>query len=101
MPFLGTQRVKEEIMKKLFVIIIVICASTIPLHSKEKASEIAKKMIDRNDGRTIYTKSMLVSCYYDNVKGKMKCKSDPRKKLLESIMMDTGKRVRTQSVLRF
>ncbi len=79
-------------MKKILITIFIIYVSIIPLHSKERASEIAKKMIDRNDGRTVYTKVVLVSCYYDNVRGKMKCKSDPRKKLLESILMDTGKK---------
>ena len=61
------------------------------LKDPERAKKIAKKMIDRDDGRTSYNKSVLLSCEFKMSGTKRKCISKPRKKIIETISKDIGK----------
>lgn len=56
---------------------------------KDKGTDIAQKMIDRDDGYSFYTKSLLLSCQFkESATGKRKCSSGKRKKLFEGVGMD-------------
>jgi hypothetical protein len=61
------------------------------LKERKKATAIAKKMLDRDDGRSQYSDILLMSCYYKEKGGSKKCSSSPRKKSFESITKDTGR----------
>jgi hypothetical protein len=55
------------------------------------AKDIVKKSIDREDGKSSYSKSMMLSCTYKMLAGKKKCQSRPRKKTTEGVSLDIGK----------
>jgi len=61
------------------------------LKNPKKAKQIAYKMINRNDGKSRYTKTVLLSCAFKKKGGKRKCSSKPRKKVMEGIAKDIGK----------
>lgn len=61
------------------------------LNEPIKAKKIATEMIDRNDGNSIYRKVELLTCKYKTVSGKYKAISRPVKKIIENIMIVTGK----------
>jgi len=56
-----------------------------------KARAFAKKMIDRDDGRSSYNKVLLISCNFSMKAKKRRCSSRPRKKSFESVSKDIGK----------
>ena len=86
---------KHRSICKLFLILLTyIWVSPIlaqdNLNQPDKAKQIAKEMIDREDGKTLYSKVMLITCAYKNVGGKRKCSSNPVKKSIEALVVDVG-----------
>jgi hypothetical protein len=66
----------------------------------EEARDIAKKMIEREDGKSSYSKITLLSCDMDTQSGKKKCLSKPRKKRFEEFSKDLGEKLKdTTSVM--
>lgn len=76
--------------------IIALCALlVIPLLAQnlkepEKAKEIARKMIKRDDGKTSYNRTKVISCAFEEQGGKRKCSGQARTKSFESISKDVG-----------
>jgi hypothetical protein len=77
----------------------VACLLAIPLISPlvaqnlkepQKAQEIARKMIKRDDGRTSYNRTKVISCAFEAVGEKRKCRGQARTKSFESINKDIG-----------
>ena len=66
--------------------------------AKETAESIAKKMIDRDDGQSVYSSVVLLTCGFSMNGGKRRCVSGKRKKVFESISMDFDKGERTKSL---
>ncbi len=90
---------KTKITYLTMAIIVVFTASLNltskpKLNNEAKAKKIAKKMNNRNDGRTTYDKTVLMTCSFKVINGKKKCVSKPRKKVFESISKDTGKNLK-------
>jgi len=79
-------------MKK---IVFTLLAALIPLAAQqlkepEKAKEIARKMIKRDDGKTSYNRTKVISCAFEEQNGKRKCSGQARTKSFESISKDVG-----------
>jgi hypothetical protein len=60
------------------------------LNEPERAKQIARQMIDRNDGRTAYREVQLLTCKYSKKSGSWSCRSNPIKKSIESLRIDVG-----------
>ncbi len=60
------------------------------LKDPAKAKEIAYKMIKRDDGRTSYNRTKVITCAFDEQAGKRKCAGQARTKSFESISKDVG-----------
>lgn len=60
------------------------------LKEPEKAKEIARKMIKRDDGKTSYNRTKIISCAFEDQGGKRKCSGQARAKSFESISKDIG-----------
>ncbi len=60
------------------------------LKEPERAKEIARKMIKRDDGKTSYNRTKLISCAFEDQAGKRKCSGQARAKTFESISKDIG-----------
>ena len=55
------------------------------------AEEIARKMIQRDDGKSSYAKVMLMSCQFVEKGNKRRCQSGKRSKTLEMVAVDLDK----------
>lgn len=60
------------------------------LKEPEKAKEIAYKMIKRDDGKTSYNRTKVITCAFEEQGGKRKCSGQARTKSFESISKDVG-----------
>lgn len=60
------------------------------LQADARGKAIAKKMIDREDGKSRYEKSILASCRFQEKGGKKSCISKPRVKIFEALSKDIG-----------
>ena len=54
------------------------------------ARDIMQRYIDREDGDTQYSRSVVATCRYTNAGGKMRCAETPRVKVLEGAQKDFG-----------
>lgn len=73
-------------MLRKILLVTLVC---IPLMSfAQTATEIADRMINRDDGDTIYQKVTLLSCRFKAVGESKKCLSQPRRKVFESVTKD-------------
>ncbi len=61
------------------------------INEPEKAREIASLMIDRDDGRKVYTQVQLVTCQFRIKNGVRVRSSNPVKKSIETLRIDVGK----------
>jgi len=61
------------------------------LKDEKKARGIIEKALNRDDGKSNYTESQILTCTFKEVKGKNSCVSQPRSKLFEGVAKDTGK----------
>ena len=73
-------------------------ALSLEVLAKETAETIAKKMIDRDDGKSVYSSVVLLTCGFSQKAGKRRCVSGKRKKVFESIRMDFDKGERTKGL---
>ncbi|MFZ5629232.1 MAG: outer membrane lipoprotein-sorting protein [Spirochaetota bacterium] len=60
------------------------------LKEPEKAKQIAYKMIKRDDGKTSYNRTKVITCAFEEQGGKRKCSGQARTKSFESISKDVG-----------
>lgn len=63
------------------------------------ATEIVQKMIDREDGKSSYTQSQLMSCAFKMKAGKLKCSTKPRVKQFEGLSKDIGENLKDTRAL--
>lgn len=61
------------------------------LKESQKAREIMSKAINRDDGRSSYNETVMITCSFKENHGKRSCSSKPRKKEFEAVANDTGK----------
>ena len=77
-------------MKTILTLLVLVIA--LPLHAAEvNPRDIIKRMIDRDDGRSQYSRSVVATCKYQTTDGKMRCAETPRVKVLEGAQKDYGK----------
>lgn len=76
--------------RMLFFFLSVAPLSAQSLKEPEKAKEIARKMIKRDDGKTSYNRTKVISCAFEEQGGKRKCSGQARTKSFESISKDVG-----------
>lgn len=77
-------------VRMLFFFLSVAPLSAQSLKEPEKAKEIARKMIKRDDGKTSYNRTKVISCAFEEQGGKRKCSGQARTKSFESISKDVG-----------
>ena len=66
----------------------------------KKGTEIAQKMIERDDGSSVYNKTILISCGFKENGGKRKCTTAKRKKVFESLSKDlTADQTKSLSII--
>ncbi|MFQ5561732.1 MAG: outer membrane lipoprotein-sorting protein, partial [Nitrospinota bacterium] len=79
---------KSGVVTASFVILALIVPKSAPAKGGQ-AEKIAKKVVDRDDGYSMYSRSLLISCEFREIKsGKRKCTSAKRKKVFESLVKD-------------
>ncbi len=79
-------------MKKLLINTLIAGAIFISqsVSATPTAKEIMQKVLDRDDGKTSYSQSQLMSCRFKVKDGKYKCISKPRVKQFEGLNKDIG-----------
>lgn len=74
----------------LFTLISTSLQAQPELNEPERAKNIARKMIDRDDGRTAYREILMLTCRYAMKGGSRNCVSRPIKKKIEALAIDVG-----------
>lgn len=66
------------------------------------ADQIAQRMIDRDEGQSQHSTSIIVSCAFEEKSGKRSCSSSKRKKVVEAVfaMVDKGQFKKALNVIR-
>lgn len=78
-------------MNKLFIQLTMLPVLLYSMNSSAiTARDIIQKNIDRDDGRSQYSTSIIATCRYSSNKGKIKCAEKPRIKVLEGAQKDYG-----------
>lgn len=80
---------KNNLYKIIFISILNLTVSSLA-NASMTAKDIAKLMLDRDDGRSNYTQSQLMSCRFKLSKGRYKCITKPRVKKFEGVSKDVG-----------
>lgn len=80
-------------MNKIAALLLVIGVNSLNLESTsileyKEATIIASKMINRDDGKSSYSKNLLLTCDYKIQNSTRKCISGKRKKIFEGISLD-------------
>ena len=78
---------KHTLIKTLLLSVMLLSPS---VYAAPSAKEIVKNMLDRDDGKTRYSQSLLMSCRFKIKGGKYKCVSKPRVKQFEGLSKDIG-----------
>lgn len=69
--------------------ITTISGSPMLMGNEIKGKTVAKAMIDREDGTSLVSRSIIISCEFSEVNGKRSCASSKRKKEFSSISVDS------------
>ncbi len=77
-------------VRMLIAFLLTLPLAAQQLKEPEKAKEIAYKMIKRDDGKTAYNRTKVITCAFDEQGGKRKCSGQARTKSFESISKDVG-----------
>ncbi|MDH5378192.1 MAG: outer membrane lipoprotein-sorting protein [Gammaproteobacteria bacterium] len=76
-------------MKALFAVFLLLGPL---LAQAQTARDIVQQVIDRDDGKTQYSKTTVATCKYTLTGGRLACSEQPRVKVLESATKDYGKK---------
>jgi len=78
-------------LKSLKYTLIIFSLLSTGLARANTAREIMQRYIDRDDGNSQYSTSVIATCRYTSKNGKIKCAEKPRIKKLEGAQKDYGK----------
>jgi outer membrane lipoprotein-sorting protein len=74
----------------LLALLLILPLAAQQLKEPAKAKEIARKMIKRDDGKTSYNLTKVITCAFEAQGEKRKCSGQARTKSFESISKDVG-----------
>lgn len=83
-------RRRIKMTKFILASLLILPLAAQQLKEPEKAKEIAYKMIKRDDGKTSYNRTKVITCAFEEQAGKRKCSGQARTKSFESISKDVG-----------
>lgn len=83
-------RRRIKMTKFILASLLILPLAAQQLKEPEKAKEIAYKMIKRDDGKTSYNRTKVITCAFEEQGGKRKCSGQARTKSFESISKDVG-----------
>jgi len=80
---------RPKLMKQSIILFLLILLPN--LSTAEDARNIMQQVIDRDDGKSQYSRQTIATCKYEIKNKKLRCVNKPRIKVVEAVQKDRGK----------